>query len=406
VSQFPPTLTLAAARLLQLHAQGLLEPPQRPATPGDVLVAVRRMAVLQIDTIHVVARSPYLVLFSRIGDYQPVWLDQHLAQGRLFEYWAHAACFLPIEDYPNFRSFMLAGMHNYLARSFAEDNQAVPEAVLERIRVEGPLRSADFESDKGPGGWWNWKIEKRALEYWFSRGELMVARREKFQRVYDLRERVLPGWDDAAAPSLEEARRSQVLRTVRALGIARRAWVWDYFRLTKAAVKQALEDLVAAGEICEVRVDGWDEPALLPAESVALAQEAADGHLRAGYTTLLSPFDPLTWDRERARQLFNFDFSLECYLPAPKRVYGYFVLPVLHRGALVGRLDAKAHRKEKVFEVRAFYLEEGVPLTEELAAEVAGAIRRCADWHGTPEVRLSACRPEAFSAPLRAALAG
>ena len=405
MTQPSPTLTLPAARLLQLHAQGLLEPPAHAATPEDVLAAVRRMAVLQIDTIHVVARSPYLVLFSRIGDYQPSWLDQHLAEGRLFEHWAHAACFLPIEDYPFSRSFMLAGLRNYFSHSFAEENRGMLDGVLERIRTEGPLRSADFESDKGPGGWWNWKIEKRALEYWFSRGELMVARREKFQRVYDLRERVLPDWDDATAPALEEARRALVLRTVRALGIARPAWVWDYFRLPKAAVKQALADLVSAGEVCEVRVDGWEGPALLPAESLALAQAAADGHLQAGYTTLLSPFDPLVWDRERARQMFGFDFSLECYLPAPKRVYGYFVLPVLHRGALVGRLDAKAHRKEKIFEVRAFFLEEGVAVTQELAAEVAGAIQRCAEWHGTPEVRLTACRPEAFSAPLRAALA-
>ncbi len=258
-----PTLTLPAARLLQLEAQGLLNPPDHPAAPADVLAAVRRMASLQIDTIHIVARSPYLVLFSRLGDYQPAWLDQHLAQGALFEHWGHAACFLPVEDYPYFRRFMLDGMRKFFSDSFVEENRAVLDAVLAHVRANGPMRSADFESEKKPGGWWNWKIEKLALEYWFLRGDLMIARRDKFQRVYDLRERVLPEWDNSRAPSLAETLRALVRRTVQVLGIARPAWVWDYYRLSKRAVQQALAELVAEGELCEVQVEGWEGPALV-----------------------------------------------------------------------------------------------------------------------------------------------
>jgi hypothetical protein len=301
---------------------------------------------------------------------------------------------------------MLDKVRDYYSASFVEKNQAVMDAVLAQVRANGPLRSADFAGVKSPGGWWNWKIEKDALEYWFGQGELMVARRDKFQRVYDLRERVLPSWDDARAPTLAETYRALVRRSVQALGIARPAWVWDYFRLSKRVVQNELAGLVAEGELCEVAVEGWPEPALVLRENLAVLEAAASGRLAARYTTLLSPFDPLVWHRERARQLFNFDYSIECYLPAPKRIYGYFCLPVLHNGALVGRLDAKAYRKEGFFEVKSFYFEEGIEPTAELAEAVGAAIRRCAAWHATPEVRLLACRPASFAPLLSAALAG
>jgi uncharacterized protein YcaQ len=391
-----PTLTLQTARLMNLEAQGLLTPPPAPAVKGDVLAVIRRMGVLQIDTIHVVARSPYFVLFSRLGGYQPAWLDELLAEGAIFEHWAHAASFLPVEDYAYSRRFMLDGLRDYFHHGWKEENSPVVEAVLEAVRANGPMRSADFESDKGPGGWWNWKIEKAALEYWFSRGDLMVARREKFQRVYDLRERVLPGWDDAVVPPLEEVYRELVLKSVNALGLARPSWVADYYRLPKRRVPGLLKELVGEGRLVEVPVEGWGDAALIVPERMPLLEAAARGELRAGWTTLLSPFDPLTWDRERARQLFDFDFTIECYTPAPKRVYGYFPLPILHNGALVGRLDAKAHRKEGIFEVKALYLEAEVSPTPELAEALAGAIQRCATWHGASQVSLGNCVPPEF----------
>lgn len=391
-----PTLTRSAARNLNLAAQGLLTPPSAPAARTDILAAIRRMGALQIDTIHVVARSPYLTLFSRLGDYSPHWLDELLAEGHLFEYWAHAACFLPIEDYPLYRQDMLNGKFEW----FKVDPE-LNARVLERIHKEGALRSADFEHEKPAGGWWNWKEEKRALEYLFYHGELMIARRDKFQRVYDLRERVLPGWDDANAPCEDAVRRALVLRSVEKLGLARPNWVWDYFRLKKNGLAPLLAEMAAAGQLIEVGVEGWDGPAYVHPTNAALLEQAQNDALQPTYTTLLSPFDPLVWDRARAKELFDFDFALECYLPAAKRRYGYFCLPILRRGALVGRLDAKAHRREGRFEVHNLYFEPGVEADDALLADLAGALVRCAAWHKTPQVEVQRCEPKAALEALR-----
>ena len=398
-------LSLSAARSLALEAQGLRLPPTRPARRDDVLRVIRGLGALQIDTIHVVARSPYLALFSRLGAYSPAWLDELLAEGKIFEYWAHAACFLLIEDYPFHRRFMLEGMRSYYRPAWYEANRQAVDGVLEHVRAHGAVRSADFEGQKNPGGWWNWKLEKNALEYWFSAGVVMVARREKFQRVYDLRERLLPDWRDDQTPTFEEACRALVERTVLALGLARRAWVADYFRLPKKETAAAIQRLLAEGRLLEAPVEGWEEPALIHPSRLEQSLAAAEGRLPARHTTLLSPFDSLIWDRKRTREFFGFDFSLECYLPPARRTYGYFVLPVLHRGALVGRADAKAHRKEGVFEIKGFFLEEGTQPDEELAAAVALALHHCAAWHNTPRVRLGRCQPETFRPMLAGALA-
>jgi uncharacterized protein len=185
-------LSSDAARALMLAAQGLSRRPDQPAGKADVLSEIRRMNVLQIDTIHIVARSPYLVLWSHLGDYEPRWLDDLLAEGALFEYWAHEACFLPIEDYPLYRHRMLdaANMGWKYAREWAAQNRDALDRVLAHVRENGAVRSADFErTDGSDGKWWGWKTEKRALESLFTSGELMIVRRHNFQRIYDLRER-------------------------------------------------------------------------------------------------------------------------------------------------------------------------------------------------------------------------
>ena len=381
-------ITIQQARLVHLATQGMLNAPKQPATKQDVFSAIRRMGALQIDTISVVARSPYFVLFSRLGEYDPKWLDELLVEKALFEQWAHAACFVPIEDFALVRRRILEGQRESYFGSWAEENKGTLDHVLETVRTNGPMRSADFESEKSPGGWWNWKIEKAALEYWFARGELMVSRRDKFQRVYDLTGRVLPDWNDDAVPPLDEVNRRLILNTVHTLGIARPQWIADYYRLKKKVVPPYLEELLEKDLLHQVTVEGWSEPALFAAEDAPLIQDAVQGKLTADYTTLLSPFDPITWDRERARQLFNFDFTIQCYTPAAKRQYGYFPLPILHNGALVGRLDAKAHRKDGIFEVKSIYLENDAQPDEELANSLAGALRRCAAWHKTPRVVL------------------
>jgi uncharacterized protein YcaQ len=387
-------LTQDAARAMLLAAQGLLAPPAAPATKADVLAAIRRMGVLQIDTIHVVARSPYLVLWSRLGRYEPRWLDELLAEGALFEYWAHAACFLPIEDFAVYRHRMLARRTpEGRWKAWADANAAVIDRVHQRVRDSGPVRSADFERDGRAGAWWDWKPEKTALELLFDQGQLMIARRERFQRLYDLQERVLPAWDDADALSADEVRRRHVLDAVRCLGVAPARWVADYFRIKKQGVAALLAALAAEGALAPVAVAGWDGPGYVHPANLPLAERAAAGALTPTGTTLLSPFDPVVWDRERALGLFDFHYRIEVYTPAERRAYGYFTLPILHGGRIVGRLDPKAHRAAGVFEVRAVHLEPWVALDEGLVAGLAGAIAACAAWHGTPEVQLGRTDP-------------
>ena len=410
LSLAPAPLRLAQARRLHLAAQGLLRPPARRPRPADVVAAVARMRLLQIDTIHVVARSPYLVLHARLGDYERDWLDQALVQGRIAECWAHEACFVPAADLPLHRAWRERGAHwahRHAARMHRE-HRAQMDDLLERIRAQGPVRAADFpRADRSASGWWEWKPEKRWLEAWFALGELMVPRRERFQRVYDLAGRVLATLDPPFAPSgldKDALRRRFILDSVRALGIAQARWIADYYRLKPAVGEAELAPLVEAGELLAVPVQGWSVPGYVHREHAPLLEKAREGRLRATHTTLLSPFDPVVWDRARAQALFDFEYAIECYTPAPKRRYGYYVLPILHRGGLVGRLDAKAHRADGVFEIKALFLESGQDASPRLVADVADAIARTARWHGAPTVRLERSEPAAFGRALRARL--
>jgi uncharacterized protein YcaQ len=398
-------LSVGAARAIHLSAQGMLQARRRKAVKADVLDAIRRMRMLQIDTISVVARSPYFVLWSRLGDYDPAWLDAHLAEGGLFEYWAHEACFLPIEDYGLYRHRMLdpAAMGWKYSESWMLERAGEVAQVLAHIRANGPARSSDFERTDGKaGGWWEWKPEKRSLEVLFTSGALMIARRHNFQRVYDLAERVHPGWDDSQLPPYEEVRRQFVLRTVRALGLAKAAWIPDYHRTRRPHLDP--ETLVDEGLLLRARVQGWTEPVYLHPDHLDSARRAGAGQLPASLTSLLSPFDPIVWDRRRALELFDFDYRLECYTPAAKRRHGYFTLPILRRGLLAGRIDAKAHRRAGVFELKAVILEPGVRISERFTRDVASAVLRCARWHGCPQVAVGAATPHEFGARLGAAL--
>jgi uncharacterized protein YcaQ len=402
-----PTLSIPQARAVLLAAQGLDRAPARRATKAALRAAIRRMGALQIDTIHVVARSPYLVLWSRVGDYPARWLEELLAERAIFEYWSHAACFLPVEDYGLYRRLMLDSAKGW--KSSPGWIAAHPETVgplLERIRERGPVRAADFERTDGQKGtWWNWKPEKLALEHLHSAGELMIAARQNFHRVYDLRERVLPEWRDEAAPPLERVREELALRAVRALGAAPARWVPDYFRTPKAGAAGLLDRLAGEGRLLRVRIEGIAEPAYAHPDNARLVREAAAGRLAPSRTVLLSPFDPVVWDRERALALFGFDYRLECYTPEPRRRYGYFTLPVLDGDRLVGRLDPKAHRDEGVFEVRSLHLEPRVRPDDDLARAIAGAVASLAAWHQTPRVTVGRTDPPAFARRLARALA-
>lgn len=383
------TLSRDAVRGLMVAAQGLQHQPPTAATKTDVRQIIRQMHVLQLDTIHVIARSQYLVLWSRLGDYRQHWLDELLAEGALFEYWSHAACLLPIEDYPLYRRYMLDGVtwNEKRHRQWMAAHPEVVERLVSHIRDNGPVRSADFErSDGAQPGWWNWKDEKIALDVLWMVGELMVAKRHNFHRIYDLRERVLRNGDDSQVPPLEAVHETYVLNTVKALGVTKAAWIADYFRMYKKVAQAVIERLAKRGQLETVQVEGWDVPGYYHPDQREAIEAAADGQIPVSKTTFLSPFDPLVWDRTRALELFSFDYKIEVYTPAPKRKYGYFTLPILYNNRLIGRLDPKAHRKEGIFEVKALHLEPGVVVDDALIAAVKSALNACAAWHNTPQV--------------------
>lgn len=386
-------LSIDQARRLQLAAQGLLSPPRRRARRSDIPALLRTLGLLQIDTIHVVARSPYLVLHSRLGAYPAPWLDESLAAGEIGECWAHEACFVPAEHLPLHRRHMdeRAGhwAHRMAQRIAATDAQGL-DAVEAQIAAVGACRSADFgERGPGAGGWWGWKDEKRWLEALFHLGRLMVARRQSFQRVYDLPERVLrdPALLQAwrSPPPADQVRAHFIEHSLRALGLARAEWLADYYRLQPKVDVAELRQTLGA-ELLQVRVKGLEGPFYVHRDHDTLLQRAAAGRLQARHCCLLSPFDPLVWDRRRCSELFGFDYRLECYLPAEKRSHGYFVLPLLQGGRLIGRVDAKAHRADRVMEIKRLHLEQARAPSERQLREVAAALQGFADWHGTPSL--------------------
>ncbi|NLS56424.1 winged helix-turn-helix domain-containing protein [Hafnia alvei] len=386
------SLSLSALRNLHLHAQGLDKPRRHKATPLDVIACIRQMSLLQIDTINVVARSPYLVLFSRLGLYSERWLDEALRNGDIFEYWAHEACFIPKEDYRLVRPQMMApeNMGWKYSPEWHQKHHDDISKLLTHIRHNGPVKATDFSAkNRKTSGWWEWKPEKRHLETLFSCGQLMVKERINFHRVYDLPERVIPEWnDDANSISSALAQQQMMANSARSLGVFKAQWLADYYRLKKIDTKKMIHNMLDSQEIIGVRQRETQELYYIHHSLAHLLAKAQNNEIKATHTTLLSPFDPVVWDRKRASELFGFDYRLECYTPEAKRNFGYFSLPILQRGALVGRIDAKMHRKEKVLELKSCHQEKGVRFTEKKRAELKAAITLFAAWQQATEVKI------------------
>ncbi len=415
---------LAAVRVLALHTQALTsQPGAEPApTPHAIYNIVEQIGYVQIDTLQMVQRSQYLVLWSRLGCYDPADLDRLLCgdqsntggpnNRRLFEYWLHAACIIPLTEYryrlPLMRWFRDGNSHWGSEWASKSDNAALKAAVLERIRREGPLRASDFEY-QGPrrGTWWDWKPAKHALENLYNSGELMIADRVNFQRVYDLRERVLPDWVDTTEPTPTETSRHLLERSVRALGICEPAQAAEYAHMKRTQAKPVVDELTAEGVFVPVSAalsDGQTHTLIVHREALPQLEAAADGALSPRRTTFLSPFDNLFWARGRDVQFWNFNQALEAYKPAPARKWGYFCLPILHRDRLVGRFDPKLERQTGTLHLKALYLEPGIAPGEELAAAVAGAMRDFMAFHGTNDLVVERSEPAAFGEKLLAAL--
>jgi hypothetical protein len=416
----PESLTLEEARALATIAQRLdrRPPPARTRRllKERLLATIRALGCVQLDTISVVARSHETVLWSRLGPYDPALLAElHHPDGALFEYWAHAAAIVPIEAFPYFRRAMASYRSRYEGPgSWAAQHEATLDRVLATVRAAGPSGSRHFARPDGPRpepwAWWGGKPDRQALDHLWSRGDLMVLRRDGFQRVYDLTERVLPGAFDREPPSEAEQRRYFVGTAVTALGLATPRWVADYFRtggrphVPPAAAAAELAALEGEGLARRVVVPGVDEPTWLDAALLPRLADLRAGRGRPTLTTLLSPFDNLIWHRGRTAALFGFDYRLESYTPAERRRYGYYTLPILHRGRLVGRVDPAYDRRTRVLNVKVVHLEPGVRPSASLVAALAAALRDLTRFLGGDGVRVLASDPPGLVAPLAEAL--
>jgi len=415
-----PVYPLSAVRALALYAQHLhLPDASAAATRDDLYAAIEKIGCVQIDTLQMVHRSQYLVLWSRLGTYDPAELDR-LAYGggrrnarKLFEYWLHAACLIPLTEYryrlPAMRHAQVGSSKWWEHWLSQPGNAELMDKVRERIRAEGPLRGADFEHH-GPrrGAWWDWKPAKQALERLYDRGELMIADRVNFQRVYDLRERVLPKWVDAREPSPDETHRHMLEWAARALGVCQPLQAADYvWSMKRGAAKPHLGQLIADGTLVPVQVesaDGQPREWVVHRDRLPDLEQAADGALGPQRTTFLSPFDNLFWARGRDRQLWHFRQTLEAYKPEPQRTWGYFCLPILHKDRLVGRFDPKLERTARRLRIKALYLERGVKPDDELVSDVAAAMRDFLAFHGAADLVIEHSRPAAFGKKLLAVL--
>ncbi|MET0749812.1 MAG: crosslink repair DNA glycosylase YcaQ family protein [Solirubrobacterales bacterium] len=374
-------LSAPEARRLALASQGFAEP--RPdGEPGgwDLRRVLKRVGLLQIDSVNVLERAHYLPAFSRLGTYSHEALDRlsQRAPRRLFEYWGHEASLIPVEYQPLLRWRMERAAHDAWGgmRKVASERPELVAEVLAQVRDRGPVASSELtaERPRRSGPWWDWSDSKRALEWLFWSGRVTAARRRRFERLYDLPERVLPAKVLAApTPAPDEAQRELLRIAARSLGVAAERDLRDYFRLSAAEAKPRLAELVEAGDLVEVEVEGWGRTRgyLWPGARIPRRVEA---------TALLGPFDSLIWERNRVERIFGFAFRLEIYVPAPKRRHGYYVLPFLLGDRLVARVDLKADRAAGVLRLNALHLELGAPAetTEALEAE----LRRLAGWLG------------------------
>ncbi|WP_374439698.1 winged helix-turn-helix domain-containing protein [Pseudomonas panipatensis] len=388
------SLSLKEARRLVLAAQGFANRrPRAQVQRKHLQQLIEQLGVLQIDSVNALVRSHYLPLFSRLGGYSQGLLDEAAWSAgrhrRLFEYWGHEASLLPLALYPLLRWRMRRaaagqGIYSQLAR-FGVEQRAVIQRVLQAVREQGALGAGSLSTrSERAGPWWDWSAEKHALEWLFAAGEVTVAGRRGFERLYDLPERVLP----AAClehPEVDEAeaQRGLLRHAASALGVATEKDLRDYFRLDPADSKARLAELLEDGALQAVRVQGWAQPAYLPPDTKIPRRVRA--------SALLSPFDSLVWERARTERLFDFRYRLEIYTPQHKRVYGYYVLPFLFDERLAARVDLRAERAAGCLAVHAVHEEQA--LGEAGLATLAERLREMAAWLGLETVQVGCRKP-------------
>jgi uncharacterized protein YcaQ len=378
-------LTQVQARRLALAAQGFNEKrPERPSL-RHAGRALERSHLLQIDSVNVLVRAHYMPLFSRLGAYDRATVETlgyHRRKRIAFEYWGHEASLIHLDLHPLFRWRMARaarseGIYGGLAR-FGTENRAFIDAVRQEIARRGPIGAGELtDGGKSSGSWWGWSDGKRALEWLFWAGEVTTQTRRGFERVYDLTERVIPpDVLNRPTPSEEEAQRALLRLSMHALGIASERCLRDYFRIDAADAKLRIPELVEAGDLVPVEVEGWGPVYMDPLARIPRKIEAR---------ALLSPFDPIVWERTRAERLFDFRYRIEIYTPAAKREFGYYSLPFLLGDRIVARLDLKADRANRRLIVHSVHLEHHAA-PEEVARPLGEELRLMADWLGLEDI--------------------
>ncbi|MDJ0339229.1 crosslink repair DNA glycosylase YcaQ family protein [Cryobacterium sp. PH31-O1] len=381
------TVSAALARRIALAAQGFGARPAAPVGIRQLTALVNRLELLQIDSVNVFERSHYMPAFSRLGPYDKAQLDRLTTgrEARFTEYWAHEASFLPIDVWPLFR-WRMQENRDRSARTpdnWSNSNRPMLDWLLAELAANGPMRASEIEHDanKRSGSWWGWSDVKTGLEVLFRWGDVVSAGRRRFERVYALPEQVFSAELLGQTISTADAHRELVRRAARAHGIGTAKDFADYFRLKSAPTLLAIRELAEAGELVPVAVPGWGP---LGAAGAAWLHREARLPRAMDVQAVLSPFDPVVWERARALRLFNFHYRIEIYTPEPKRVYGYYSLPILLGDMVVGRVDLKNDRQAGVLRVQAAWSEPAAPA--DAAGRLAQVLREAAGWQGLDEI--------------------
>ncbi len=390
----------ARLRRIALRAQGLLHAKPFGRGLSGAQKTIGHLGYVQIDTISVVERAHHHVLFSRVPGFDPEMTNRLLRNRSIFEYWAHAAAFLPIEDFRYSLPYKQA-IRDGQVHWFRPPDANLMARLYDRIYREGPLRARDLEtSARKTDGWWDWKPAKKALEHMYMRGDLMVSDRDGFQKTYDLTERVLPSDVDTTMPTSEEFALHLLDQQLRCHGLVSQKGV-TYLRRNaplRDAVSALVSQRLATGELVQVQVPSGErflaEPAMLEAPVAPVRNQVR----------ILSPFDNTVIQRERLRALFQFDYQIECYLPASKRRYGYFSLPLLYRDQFIGRMDCKAHRASRHLEIVSLHFERHGYDADALFVAFAEAMAEFCQFQGCDTVELNRAYPSTTETPLRRVL--